>query len=130
MRRERRRIRQNRITREGETIQSSLHGGVVSTTACIRRQHRNETEVRGMPHGWLDPDLQRDADNSERFDSAIAQDQLERRADKRGHADLVKHELARQRRELRKQLCLRRARWKGWSESLHLIDALPRHRRA
>ena len=63
-----------------------------------------------MPGGRLDTDLEDGADEHQRGDAAVAQRGLERRADQRGHAELVEHRLPGRGRELVDDRRVRRVR--------------------
>ena len=83
-----------------------------------------------MPGGRLDADLQHGADEDQRRDAPIAQCGLQRRADERGHAELVEHRLPCDGSELVDDRGVRCVRRKRAGHVLRPVLALPRHRRA
>ena len=69
--------------------------------AGVVNDHGKEAEIRGVPGGRLNANLQDGADEDEGRHAAVAQHRLDRRADQRGHAQLVEQRLAGGRGELR-----------------------------
>ena len=68
--------------------------------AGILDQNWNDAEISGMSAGRLDPNLHRDAADSEHREARITQRHLQRRALKGRHSKLIEHEVLRLRHQL------------------------------
>jgi len=58
-------VADNRIACKAKRLEGSLGSGIVTGTASISDDHRNEAQVRGVAGGWLDPNLCCDPDDGD-----------------------------------------------------------------
>ena len=70
----------------------------------VRDNDWNVAKINSMPHRRFNPDFHRDADYRKGTDAAIPQRDVQRRALKRRHGDLVEGRLARKRGHFRNQM--------------------------
>src|SRR5437764_6274168 len=102
----------------------------MAETTGIFDDHCNVTKVRAVPHCWFNPDFHRDADNHKCINAAIAQRNVERRAFKCRHCDLVEYGFARKRIHLWDQVKSRRIPQEEGLDLLWRRYSLPCHRHA
>jgi hypothetical protein len=50
-------VTDDRIACEAKRLERSLGSSLVTGTASISDDHRNEAQVRGVASGWLDPNF-------------------------------------------------------------------------
>src|ERR671923_2803129 len=81
-------VRLERHERVLEAFERARPSGLVDDAAGIRDDDRDEAEIAAVPDGGLDPDLEDGSHDDERDDAAVAEHQLERRADEGGHREL------------------------------------------
>src|SRR5262245_21362132 len=72
-------IGEDRVTAVPEGGQGALRSLGVAEATRVLDQHGDEAEVRRVPGGGLDSDLQRDARQQHRGEAEVAQEQGERR---------------------------------------------------
>jgi hypothetical protein len=68
---ERRYISDERVTLERKTLEGSARRFLTARAARVGNDHRNKAKVNGVSHGGLDANLEGNASDRDRFDSAV-----------------------------------------------------------
>src|SRR6266852_837148 len=102
----------------------------MTVTASIFDDHWNVTKISALPHRRFNPDFHGNADDGKGIDAAIAQREVEGRALKRRHGDLIEDGLARQGMQLGNLSEPRRVPQEPWLDLVWRLHPLPGHRRA
>src|SRR2546430_11457945 len=102
----------------------------MAKTTRVFHNHWNVTKIRAVPHRWFNADFHRDADNRKCINATITQGDVEWRAFKCRHGDLVEYGFARQRIHLWNQVESRRITQEPGLDLICRLHALPGHSHA
>src|SRR5438477_5633912 len=102
----------------------------MTETAGVFNNHRDVTKIRALPYRRFNADFHSDANDGKSIDAAIAQRDVQWRAFKRGHCDLVEYRLAGQWVHLGNQMETRRVPQEPRLDLINRFHPLPSHSHA